>query len=72
MILNVKVRTSKPETKIVSQDGNNLVVDVASAPENGKANQELLKLLKRHFKSQVRIVKGFTSGNKIVEINNSK
>ena len=36
--------------------------------ENNKANQELEKLLTKHFKSKVKIIKGFTSKNKVIEV----
>ncbi len=46
-------------------------VRLSSVPENGKANEELIALLSKHFgckKNQVRIVLGETSRNKVIEI----
>jgi len=43
-----------------------------SAPENNKANVELIKLLSKSFKvpgGSVKIVRGKTSRKKVVEIN---
>jgi len=40
-------------------------------PEKGKANLELVKKLAKHFNvhsSQVRILSGFTSRKKIIEV----
>jgi len=46
-----------------------LVVRVAAPPEGGKANRELLKLLKKYFKAKkVEIVKGHTSRMKVVRV----
>lgn len=46
-------------------------VRLSSVPENGKANEELIALLSKHFgckKNQVRIVLGETARNKVIEI----
>lgn len=46
-------------------------VYVTVAPEQGKANKKMIELLAEYFKvskSQVRIIKGEISRNKIVEI----
>ena len=51
--------------------GDRIIVGLTSKPERGKANRELIKKLAKHFKvsqSQVRIVSGLRSRNKIVEI----
>lgn len=48
-----------------------IVVGVKARPEKGKANEELLKKLARHFKVPVlsiRILRGKTSRNKIIKI----
>jgi len=44
---------------------------VTAAPEQGKANKKMFELLAEYFKvskSQIRIVKGEISRNKIVEV----
>jgi uncharacterized protein (TIGR00251 family) len=35
---------------------------------DGKANEELIRVLKKYFKKDVKIVSGFTSRKKIVDI----
>jgi len=45
-----------------------LFVKLKSLPNEGKANLEMLKLLENHFGKQVKIKSGFTSRNKIIEI----
>lgn len=50
---------------------NKIVIGIASRPEKGKANIELVKKLAGHFNvssSQVRILSGVKSRRKIVEI----
>ena len=67
MIIKVKVKTNSGKQEIVKND-NGYVVYLESFPENNKANLELIKLLKKHFKKSVKIKSGLTSRNKIIEI----
>jgi uncharacterized protein (TIGR00251 family) len=39
-----------------------------SIPDDGKANQELIKLFKKKFKLKVEIIKGLKSRNKLIKI----
>ena len=42
---------------------------IKEKPIEGKANEELVRILKRYFKSrEIKITSGFTSRKKIVEI----
>lgn len=66
--LQVKVKPNAKESKIISEEGNKLVVAIAARPEKGKANAELIKFLSKKLKKQARIVSGFGSSSKIVEI----
>ncbi|MCK4403355.1 MAG: DUF167 domain-containing protein [Dehalococcoidia bacterium] len=70
MKIHVKV---KPNSRIeeVSQEGDKFVVKVKEPPKEGKANQAVIKLLAKHFgvsQSQVKILSGFKSKNKVIEI----
>jgi uncharacterized protein len=68
MILKIKV---KPNSKESSFDKETNSACLKSSPENNKANIELIKLLAKHFKvssSRVKIVRGLTSREKVVEI----
>ena len=69
MIINIKVRPSKRETKIISKDGDNYIIDLKARPEKGKANLELIKFLRRHFGKDVEIISGYNNRKKIVKIN---
>jgi len=55
-----------------SEDGTErLRVYVTTAPENGKANREVLKLLAKHFgvpPSSLEIIRGETGRDKIVQV----
>jgi len=70
MKINVKVITRSAKEEVVEQAGG-YTVRVRAAPQDGKANEAVIRLLARHFgvpKSAVSIVRGFTVRNKIVEI----
>ena len=67
MKIKIKVKPNSGKQGIIKKDDFYLVY-LKSSPENNKANLELLKLLKRHFKKDVKIKSGFTLRNKIVEL----
>ena len=55
----------------VEVSGDVIVIGLTSKPEQGKANRELIRKLAKHFnvpQSQVRIVSGLRSKDKVVEI----
>lgn len=68
-IITVKVKPNAPETRIISQGENELTIAIAAPPEQNKANIELIKFLSKHFKGKVEILRGLTSKNKIVRVN---
>ena len=76
--VNVRVRL-KPSGRAVCTDGlmqdvNGLTVlkaTVTQVPENGKANQALIKLLSKEWKlakSTVEVLQGQTSRNKLLHV----
>lgn len=68
MIYNVEVQFRK-DLIVVDQD--KIIIGIRSTPEKGKANLELIKKLAKYFdisSSQVRIISGFKSKKKIVDI----
>ncbi|MBA7507981.1 hypothetical protein ES706_06712 [subsurface metagenome] len=70
MKIQVKVRPNS-RAEEVSQEGDNFAVKVKEPPKEGRANQEVIKLLAKHFgvsQVQVRILSGLRSRNKIVEV----
>lgn len=73
MRINVKAKPNSREEKIEKIDEDNYVVSVKEPPEKGKANNAIRNALAVYFKtgsSCVKIISGFSSRNKIIEINN--
>ncbi len=68
MIINLKVKTSSEKQEIKKISSNNYLISLKNPPQDNKANLELLKLLKKHFKKNIKIIKGLKSKNKIIEI----
>jgi uncharacterized protein len=72
IILSFKVVPNKPKSKVagVSEDGT-IRIEIKAPPSEGKANKELIitiaKLLGLN-KSQVIIMKGLNSKNKLIRI----
>lgn len=70
MKIQVKV-TPSSRTEEVSPEGDSFMVKVKEPPKEGKANRAVIKLLAEHFgvpQSQVRILSGFRSRNKVIEV----
>jgi len=64
----LKVKLKKDFVKV---SGESIEIGVMSTPQKGKANEEIIKKLAKHFgvsSANVRIVSGRTSKRKIVEI----
>lgn len=68
MKIKVKVFPSSGKQEVSNLSDGELKVYLKSEANKNKANIELLKILKKHFKKQVRIKSGFISRNKVVEI----
>jgi len=72
MKIQVKVKV-KPNSRTaeVSREGDSFIVKVKEPPREGRANQAVIKLLAEHFgipQSQVRILSGLKSRNKVIEV----
>ena len=70
MKIQVKVKP-RSKTEELSREGDSFIVKVKEPPKEGKANQAVIKLLAEHFgvpQSQVRILGGFKSRNKVIEV----
>lgn len=67
MKICVKVKPHSGKQEVREKDGI-LEVSLKSLPEDGKANEELIKVLRKHFKRNVKIKSGFTSRRKIIEV----
>jgi uncharacterized protein len=72
MVLSVKVKPGSRRQLIEPlPQGDGLLVHLQSAPVEGKANEELIAVLARHYgirQAQVRIKAGASSRKKLVEL----
>ena len=71
MKIFVKAKPNSREEKVEKIDEQNYVVSVKEPPEKGKANEAIRNALAVYFKtgsSCVRIISGYSSRNKVVEI----
>ena len=68
MIINIKVKPSSGKQEIEKISNNQYLINLKNPPEDNKANLELIKILKKHFKRNIKIIKGQKSKNKIIEI----
>ncbi|MBI4823178.1 MAG: DUF167 domain-containing protein [Nitrospirae bacterium] len=71
IILSVKVEPKASKKGISGVMGEILKVKVTAAPEGGRANDQLIEILSEAFdvkKSSIRIIKGISSRNKLIEV----
>ncbi len=68
MRITVDVKPGSREESVEKIEDGHYLVCVKAPPKKGKANQAVLKLLKRHLGKQVALVSGATSTTKIVEV----
>jgi uncharacterized protein (TIGR00251 family) len=70
MKIQVKVKPNS-KTEELGREGDSFILKVKEPAREGKANQAVIKLLAEHFsipKSRVRIISGFKSRNKVIEV----
>ena len=68
MKLHINLHPNSSQEKIEKKSENEYEVWIKEKPVDNKANIELARILKKYFKKEVKIVSGFTSRKKIVEI----
>lgn len=68
MKLKIKSHPNSSREKIDKISDDKIEVWIKEKPIGGKANVALEKFLKKYFNKPVRVVKGFKSKNKVVEI----
>lgn len=68
--VKIIVKTKAGKSEIAGYDENKkaCIVSVKAVPEKGKANAEVLKLFRKKYKEQVRIIKGLKSREKVLQI----
>ncbi|MFA7707691.1 MAG: DUF167 domain-containing protein [Candidatus Pacearchaeota archaeon] len=68
MIIKVKVKPHSGKQEIEKISDNEYKVSLKSFPEDNKANIELIKIMKKHLKKDIKIIKGLKSREKILEV----
>lgn len=71
MKIKVKVKPNSQQQKIEQSEDGTWIIRLKSPPVDGKANQELIKLLAKHFKvtkNQITVKAGRSTKNKLIEI----
>lgn len=71
MKISVKVKPRARENKVAEIGAGRFQIWTTAAPEKGKANRAVSELLAKHFKtskSQMTLISGKTSKNKIFEV----
>ena len=68
MRITVHVKAGAREEGIEKTCESHYIVKVKAPPKKGKANQAVLKLLKKYFGMQVTLVSGATSPIKIIDV----
>jgi uncharacterized protein (TIGR00251 family) len=69
MKVKVRVLANSSKKELIKLDGENYKVYLTCIAEDGKANKDLITFLKKEFKSKgVKILKGFRTKNKLIEI----
>ena len=69
MNIYVKVKPNSDNQEIKKISENEYFVHLKNRAEDNKANIELLKLLKRYFKKEIKIIRGLKSRDKIIQLN---
>ncbi len=67
-LIKVKVKPNAPETKIISENSSELVIAVHAPADDNKANIELIKFLKKHFRADVNIIRGLKRKSKLIAV----
>ena len=67
MEIKVQVKTKKDKQEIIKKN-DIYSVNLKSSPINNEANKELIKLFKKKLRLNVRIKKGLTNKNKVLEV----
>jgi uncharacterized protein (TIGR00251 family) len=67
MLVKVRVIPNTKDYSIEEEDGV-IIVRLKEKPEKNKANQSLVRLLTKYYNKKVKIVSGFKSNDKIVQV----
>ncbi|BAY82736.1 hypothetical protein NIES267_22200 [Calothrix parasitica NIES-267] len=71
MQIRVKVKPNSKEQTIIEEEDGSLTIRLKSPPVDGKANQELIKVMSKKYnvpKSHISIKSGASSRQKLIEV----
>lgn len=69
MKILIKLHPNSSQEKIVEiEKDKSYEVWIKEKPIDGKANEKLVKFLKKHFKKNIKIISGFNSKKKLVDM----
>ena len=66
--IKIKVRCNCSKTEIIKKEKDFYRVNVKARAEKGEANKEIIKFFSRYFKSNVSIIKGLRTRQKLLRI----
>jgi len=67
--IKIIVKTNSNSNSVVFDENFNAYrVSIKAKPIEGEANREIIKFLGKHFKKKVRIISGFRSNKKLIEL----
>ena len=69
MKIKVRVNPNSGRSELERVSNEEYKASLKASPEDNKANIELIKLFKKELKQEIKIIRGFTSRNKVVEVN---
>jgi len=75
MIIQIKVKPNSRASRLEQNQDGTWLAQLKSPPVDGKANEELVALVAKHFnrpKSDVSIKSGASSRNKLIEIRENR
>ena len=65
--IEVKVKTNCSRNNLVVKEGK-YFLELNAKPKNNEANVELIKFFSKEFKVKVRIIRGFKSRTKLIDV----
>ena len=68
MRIKLKVHANSSQEKLIKLSGTEYELWIKEKPVDGKANDEIVKILKKYFGKPIKIVSGFSSKIKIIEL----
>ena len=71
VLIEVRVKTNAKSFALYEKDGK-LILEVTSPPQEGKANLEIVKGLKKLFGRDVEILRGFKGRDKTILIRGAR